>query len=77
MFSSTTSKERVYQGSHIVNGYDRHLVVCRRHGDDGRKTREALQHNVEAMSVALTRWSLKVNWKKSKVMRVEVGNDWC
>ena len=34
------------------------------------ETEEALQHSVEAMNEALVRWDLKVNWKKSKVMRV-------
>ena len=33
------------------------------------ETEEALQHNVEAMNETLVRWDLKVNWKKSKVMR--------
>ena len=33
------------------------------------ETKEALQHNVEAMKEALMRWDLKVSWKKMKVMR--------
>ena len=33
------------------------------------ETEEALQYNVEAMNEELVRWDLKVNWKKSKVMR--------
>ena len=28
------------------------------------ETKEALQHNAEAMNEALIRWDLKVNWKK-------------
>ena len=41
------------------------------------ETREALQHNVEAMNAALTRWGLKVNWEKSKVMRVARKGEEC
>ena len=41
------------------------------------ETREALQHNVEAMNAALTRWGLKVNWEKSKVMRVVRKGEEC
>jgi len=41
------------------------------------ETREALQHNVESMNAALTRWGLKVNWKKSKVMRVARKGEEC
>ena len=38
---------------------------------------EALQHNVEAMNEALVRWDLKVNWKKSKVMRLARKREEC
>ena len=41
------------------------------------ETEEALQHNVEAMNEALVRWDLKVNWKKSKVMRVARKREEC
>ncbi len=41
------------------------------------ETEEALQHNVEAMNEALVRWDLKVNWKKSKVMRVAKKKEEC
>ena len=30
------------------------------------ETREALQHNVEAMNEALMKWDLKVNWRKTR-----------
>ena len=41
------------------------------------ETEEALQHNVKAMNEALVRWGLKVNWKKSKVMRVARKREEC
>ena len=41
------------------------------------ETEEALQHNVEAMNEALVRWDLKINWKKSKVMRVARRREEC
>ena len=41
------------------------------------ETKEALQHNVEAMNEALSRWDLRVNWKKSKVMRVARKREEC
>ena len=41
------------------------------------ETEEALQQNVEAMNEALVRWDLKVNWKKSKVMRVARKREKC
>ena len=31
---------------------------------------EGLEKNLGVMSEALTRWELKLNWKKTKVMRV-------
>ena len=41
------------------------------------ETREALQHNVEAMNEALMKWDLKENWRKTKVMRVARNRDEC
>ncbi len=38
---------------------------------------QALQHNVEAMNEALMKWDLKVNWRKTKVMRVARNREEC
>ena len=38
--------------------------------DDMAESAEGLEKNLGVMSEALRRWKLKVNWKKTKVMRV-------
>ena len=38
--------------------------------DDMAESAEGLEKNLGVMSEALSRWELKVNWKKTKVMRV-------
>ena len=35
-----------------------------------RKSEEGLQSNLQVLSEALARWDLKVNWKKTRVMKV-------
>ena len=38
---------------------------------------EGLQHNMQVMSDVLSKWELKVNWRKTKVMRVaRKSEDW-
>ena len=31
---------------------------------------EGLQHNLQVMSDVLSRWELRVNWRKTKVMKI-------
>ena len=38
---------------------------------------EGLQHNVQVMSNVLRKWELKVNWRKTKVMRVARKSENC
>ena len=38
---------------------------------------EGLQHNVQVMSDVLSKWELKVNWRKTKVMRVARKSEDC
>ena len=41
------------------------------------KSVEGLQHNMQVMSGALSKWELKVNWRKTKVMRVARKSEDC
>ena len=41
------------------------------------ESEERLQSNLQALSVAMERWDLKVNWKKTKVMKVARERDSC
>ena len=38
---------------------------------------EELQHNLQVMSDVLSKWELKVNWRKTKVMRVARKSEEC
>ncbi|MDA8042237.1 MAG: reverse transcriptase domain-containing protein [Pirellulales bacterium] len=38
---------------------------------------EGLQHNMQVMSGVLSKWELKVNWRKTKVMRVARKSEDC
>ena len=71
------SKDGVYQGGDTLNRHIGTLLFA----DDMvivAETPEALLHNVEVMNAALTdQMGLKVNWKKSKVMRVARKREEC
>ena len=41
------------------------------------KSVEGLQSNLQVLSDVLSRWELKVNWRKTKVMRVARNSEEC
>ena len=38
--------------------------------DDMAESEEGIQSNLQVLDEAMSRWDLKVNWKKTKVMKV-------
>ena len=41
------------------------------------ESEEGLQHNLMIVSDMLSKWELKVNWRKTKVMRVARNSEEC
>ena len=41
------------------------------------ESEEGLQHSVKIVSDTLSKWELKVNWRKTKVMRVAMDREEC
>ena len=67
---SFQSEVRLSTGNAGVLLFADHVVVM-------LESVEGLQHNFQVMSYVLSKWELKVNWRKTKVMRVARKSEDC